>query len=812
MRKLEEDILRRIRIVCQRNGPETSSPGQATFEQIHQDIREFVRPLKAGTLRSIIHQMIEEGILARFRSKKHTYRPVALDRVSLADLLTEARTQIDPTHRRAAGRRATVGGSREVQTISQRQWERMRSALRKLARSRHPQLSLEEAMAQPASDLCHWAPDAGPGGEGDWQRLVAAMERASKPSTRSDDVSAIRTLADLSATHGWIARSERHDPDYTPVPAAWAEVQDSWRIVMREAGYSRAASISLLLLTAVAELLGDHVIPRELTPDDWDRVRCWVEDEMLDRGWPTSGRSQLRMGFQALRAAGLVNAHEWKAYYHREQRARNLIARQDRIRISKAYGREHRGEVPPRARLTAIAGLPNSLSGLKGAESPYGLHQLLEHFTRRGTHLGEDIPARAAYPNEEHRSIRPSTRTAWAEATVFGNLEMIGYVVGWLNKERDVDWTTSDLRQLVTPETLNWIFSQASGGKISEDRARRILVLLARIASPYLETIATNQGDEEMAREFAHASQLANSPSGAQNGDGSRLVSLASRLREEAYGDDPQIRKRRRKAQAVERAYQFATGESSAYEGMWKIFRFARREFLDRVGVAESSELGSLPTRSIWQEAGKLLRDLVYVQDQLMVPLRARSSTLITMRMRNPDMSAHYPAQIFKVAGNGEMDVRYSTPDGAGPYDVHLWHAYSRTGGVRAMELARREEDTDAVYVAFGRETLQVSRGANGEQMLAGRRDHFVGAVRRVLEAARLGGLDLDPQFLIDEGVATTHQFRHAAATWLCGEGRVEEAALLLHHSNLDMVQRIYSGRTAAAGSEVIMRSLGTDE
>ena len=808
----KEAVLRCTRIICQRNGPESPTPGQATFKEIHEAVREFVRPIKAGTLRSVIHALIEEGAVALFREKKHTYRPIALDRVTLGDLLREAEKRIDSTVRRMAGRRATVAGSREVEAVSQRQWERMRAALRKLARSRHPELSLNDAMAQPASDLFHWSPDAGPGGEGDWHRLVRAMEAASKPSTRSDDVSAIRTLADLSATHGWIARSERHDPNYTPVPAAWAKIQDTWRKVMRQAGYSRAASISLLLLTAVAELFGGDVTPGDLSPDDWARVRSWVEEQMLDRDWPTSARSQLRKGFQALREAEIVDAEEWKAYYHREKRSRCAISRAHRIRISKAYGREHRSSVTPEDRLTAIQGLPGSLAGLKDTESPYGLHQLLEHFTRKGTLLGNDIPARAAYPNEEHRSIRPSTRAAWAEATVLGNLEMIGYVVGWLAKEKKVDWTTSDIRELVTPETLNWIFRKATEGAISEDRGGRILALLARIASPYLEAVAKREGDQKLEQDFAHASRLASSPSGAENGNGSRLVSLAGRLRDEAHGLDPQVQRRRQKAQAVERLYQRATGQESAYVGMWTIFRSARRELLDRLGLAKSLELSDVSPEYILEEAGKLLRDLVYCQDQLMVPLRARSSTLITLGMRNPDMSAYYPAAVFKVVANGDMEVRYSTPDGAGPYDVHLWHAYIQPRGVRELELARRGEDTDAVYVAFGREKHQVSRNADGEEMLTGRRAHFVGAIRRVLEAARLGGMDLDPQSLIDAGVATTHPFRHAVATWLCAEGRIEEAAMLLHHSDLGMIRKVYSGRTAAAGGEVIMSSMGDDE
>ena len=507
----KEAVLRCTRIICQRNGPESPTPGQATFKEIHEAVRELVRPMKPGTLRSIIRALIQQGAVAPSRQKKRTYRAIALDRVTLEDLLREAEKQIDSTVRGTAERRATVAGSPEVEAISQRKWERIRTALRKLARSRHPELSLKEAMAQPASDLFHWSPDEGPGGEGDWRRLTRAMERASKPSTRSDDVSAIHTLADLSASHGWI--------------------------------------------------------------------------------------------------------------------------------------------------------------------------------------------------------------------------------------------------------------------------------------------------------------RIASSPSGAENGNGSRLGSPAGRLRDEAHGLDPQIQGRRQVAQAVERLYQKATGQESAYVGMWTIFRSARRELLDRLGLAKSSELSDVSPEYIWKEAGKLLRDLVYYQDQLMVPLRALTSTLITMGMRDPDMGAYYPAGVFKVVANGDMEVRYSTPEGAGPYDLHLWHAYSQPGGVRELELARRGEATDAVYVAFGHEKLQVSRNADGEKMLTGRRHLFVWAVRRVLEAARLGGMELDPQFLIDEGVATTHPCRHAVATWLCAEGRLEEAAMLLRHSNLNMIRKVYSGpTTAVAGGEVIMSSMGEDE
>ena len=809
---LKEQVLRRIRTICQANGPESLHPGRASFSEIHEDVREFVRPMKGGTLRSIIKDLIKEGTMNRFREKGHTYRPVALDRVTFGDLLNEAKKQIDPSASKSAGRRATVDGSREVETISLRQWERIRAALRKVTRSRHPKLSRREAMAQPASDLFHWAPDEGPGGAGDWHRLVRAMEQASQPSTRSDDVSAIRILADLSASHGWIPRSDRHDPTYSPVPASWAPIQESWRTLIYAAGLSRAASISMLLLTAVSELFGDAVEPSGITPDQWTRVRAWVEEEMLDRDWHTSARSQLRRGFQVLREAGTVEACEWEAYYHRGKRARTLITRKHRMRIAQAYGRQHREMVKRADRLAAIDALPASLDGLKKHDSPFGLHQALEHFTRKGFRLGRDIPARGVYPNEQHRQSRPSTWVAWTEATVYGNLEMIGYVLGWMATEEGVDWATSDLSHLGSPDTVSWVFEQTVSGAISEDRGGRILALLARIASPYLEAVATKLGDSEMADGFAKASKLASSTHGFEDKNGSRHVSLARQLKEGTTHENEQIEKARAKARKVEKAYRRETGEGSAYKGMWKIFRHARREFLDRVGAVSSAELSALEPSSLRARAGQLLRDLVYFQDQLMVPLRAQSSRLMTLDMRDPDMSALYPPEIFKVRKNGSMEARYASPSRSGPYDVDLWHAYVRPGGVRELELERRGEQTDAVYVAFGRETHEMGRDANGSLMLVGRRDHLCGAVKRVLEASRLGGLEIDPQALIAEGVAATHQFRHAVATWLCAKGKIQEAAMLLHHASMDMVARVYAAQTAADGNVVMIGAMDDDE
>ena len=64
--------------------------------------------------------------------------------------------------------------------------------------------------------------------------------------------------------------------------------------------------------------------------------------------------------------------------------------------------------------------------------------------------------------------------------------------------------------------------------------------------------------------------------------------------------------------------------------------------------------------------------------------------------------------------------------------------------------------------------------------------------------------MEPDPQPLVDASLATTHQFRPAAATWLCAEGR--EAAMLLYDAHLDLIRKTYFGRAAAPGGEVILR------
>lgn len=811
-RNVHDTILKAARIACHSQGPESPHPGRARFEQIDAVLRDLGIRQKAGTLRKHLKNLIAEGKMAYFHGQGHEYRPVDLDIISLGSLLVQAERHVSSGLQKTAGRRATVDGSRQLEKLSRRQFERISAAARKLARHLHPDLPLEAALCQEAGALFVWTPEDGPGGQGDWGPLIREMERASAASTRRDDVGAIRTLADLAATHGWISRSPRHDPDYQPVPAAWAETQQAWRAAIYEAGISRAASISLLLMSIIAERLGTDRDPALLSPKEWATIRELTEERMLALGLHTSGRSQLRRGFEALRAAGLVNAEAWKAYHVRTKRRATILPRQARLGLMAAYGRENRPAVDHQDRMKALSKLPDSMSGLRNPEDLYGLHRMLEHFTRPSEELGDDLPPRDIYPRETLRQVRPSTKVAWKERSLGGNLEMLGVLFGWMAKHRGTDWAASDLRELGDPEHVRAFYTFIQKGGLSSDRGKRVLSLWARVASPYLEAVAVRSGDLEFADRCAEASALASSERGVVRPDGSRDSSFVRRLQQSAKATD-KVRKQKAKARRVEAAYTTAVGSPSAYEAMWRIFHFARTAFLKDLGVETSEALLALEPHRVWDVGGQTLRDLVYFQDQLMVPLRSATSSLITVHMRpwtpHGPITGEFPAETLKVERNGDMSVTYTGPPGSpsGPYDRALLELYQGPKGVRELELRARKVLTEAVYVPFGAEEFVEERGTDSTVLWTVGNSHFVQAVRRVHAQAVLGGLDYDPQFLIAEGVATTHPFRHALATWFCSQGRIEDAALLLHHSGLDMIRAVYSARTASDAASAILRT-----
>ena len=783
-----------------------SATGRWTLPDLNDVlVKRTGRRTKAGA--TMFAELVANGSIVRWGSGNETEYSAALAAESLADLLTLAKTAIaEPTaSAKRPGRRVRTGESRIVEAITAKDYTKIVTACNTIARYMQPgvcQADIPEVLQSVKREYFAWDPDARAGG--DWRPILDLAAKASaalSPNETNAKVSAIRKLMDLAATHYWIPRSVRHAANHEAIPATWAELYEEFRSSLVGSGLNVKAGL-LALFEGCARL---GMCPRTA---DWQRVIEHMEDTFTAQQMPSNARSGIRAVYRAVREAGRLDGPAWDGRARQRDAGLSLVSAGTIAAVANMYGADT--EQPGLREAAACADwqgpLWNGFGNYSGlVNGPYGLRRMLVHFACDISLSADfDVPNRVVYPRQRTRATSARTRTAWRASTISTALEHLLHYAGWLERHQGVEFRDTlnergqivargnDLRALLDPDNLRAYRLAVLVGKHStKGRFVRLVKVLARIASPYLESTALSVGDESLADSMADVSAMLS----GSNGHGGE-VSWVEGLR-----DSPEERaaKLRRKALAVQRVWTRHEDVCSfAYEQLERI----RAEIILQIETAGGMPLDAQvraidsgqiqPTR----EWARLVRDATYWQDQLIVPLRAATSSRLDLAERRHladyrRIYADIPAAKMKSSGNGNFDPNYSHAHDS-PYITALYRLYIMKGGARQIlrtDATGQHVDLAAFYVPDAATTGEPRISTAG----------FREIVHRVVQACEhvLGGVTYEE--LKRARVLGTHFFRHAYGTIMVRNNLTDIASYYLHQTDTKMLRMVYSANTAGS-------------
>jgi len=747
--------------------------------------------------RAPLKEMLADGTILRFGRQ---YRARGLDSVSLADVLGFAKGAVDETSVRKPGRRNLTTESRQVLTLTKSQFEKGRAALNKVGQYLHPDLPKGEANARVGSEHLLWNPTAGVGGRGDW----AILDIVRSAGGTAQHVGDARTVMDLAATHQLITSTRRHDPEYCPVPTAWADIHRRWSALVR--GHPRCEWAVYELLAAVSTTHGTHRSPDRLTPSEWGSVIGHCEAQ-----WETTGtlsparRSEVRAAYRALHSAGVVQGPPWDGHQRQMEEAVCVFpgAFVEDLAFTYCWDRPDESRLPGYDAEVWRAAPPEIASLMR--EGPFSLHRVVLHFTETDPKLLEDegIPPRDMWPREAHRMHSGKSGTAYKTATLVANLRLLGLYLGVLKEHEGLDFgpeSSTTLDEALSVELLDAFYRHGTR-YTTKETIRRTMIVLARIASPFGEGTALleNLGDE-VADRMAQVSKLANSPSGVKV-DGQRRTSYAKAAR----SDLKTQRQRnvtydlREISERTNEAWCLVTGQQHGFLGFIQVMEFQRRCALTALGADDFREVVESGDVDLSREQAVRVRAAAMLQDDMVVPLRTGTMLKMTREAHRRDLGGtivgHYPAWMMKASDSavGDLRVLYWDPGVlTSRYDPYLFD----------------------LYVAHARHVLAPgNRTRFWVPDVAGREEphrHWggiSGAVPRsvlrtaVEEWASRHEIDASPLFVAyGNGTPVTwHRLRHLFARFWCARRQTEMAARLLHHSSLDQVMEVYGRRSASS-------------
>lgn len=744
--------------------------------------------------------------MSQFKAGNQTEYSAPVHRVSLADLIVIAEEHVVTDTGRVGAR--AKDASRKVESITASGLTNIRAMCGTVATFLGPGQDAGQVLSQVGGEHFIWDAE-----NEEWSSFLRLVRRAVKAADIRKDtgyryVGAARTLLDLAATHGWIARTPRHQDGYEPVPAAWADLYNNWREKMAGEGLDRLRRSLMLLFEACARF-DEH--PMDAA---WEVVIEHMEDWFRGANISSNERTSVRRTYRALRAQGLIAGPEWDGRARQREAGISLLAQSEIKWVAQRYGTGPDGtgeglKAAIRRQHFPWKGWEAYEDGL--VSGPYGLRRAVLFFTAgAGDARVLKLPSRATFPRVPIRGMTTRSEKAWRVATCATNLSALLHVAGWMARERDVDWSVCDLRTLLDLDHLEAFLREAYAADdfITLRSAKDRVQVLARLASPYAEKVALDEEDESLADRMQRVSTKLSSPV-AVDGEPSWMTTLKQDLTEENHEAV-----QRRKALRIEAVW---TNQQTAADYAYRQLRRVRDFTLQALGTdyGPLAEQGAAiergDTAPFDRQWARRVRDALYWQDQLVVPLRAATSRRLNVRDRRhtPDyrrIYAHIDAKKMKSPGNGDFRPNYT--HGADGYCRDLYRLYVMSGGAREVLITTSGQisrNIDAFYVP----DLQRS---SSERVTA---SVFRNIVRRVVRGAEDALEGVSFAELHEAHVLGTHFFRHAFATFMARNGRLEVAALYLHHANLDMLRRIYSATSAAdydvAGFlEKDLRELGT--
>ena len=752
--------------------------------------------------------LIADGPIRKWYAGRETHYAVAgAHTVTLADLLERAESCVDPDKRNAPGRRAKMGESRMVETLTSTQIRDIRAVGGVVADFVGTEGdSREQALRRVGLDYFVWTDSAGDGREGDWACFLALVTKASEAKSGaghrnlSNHISAARTLLDLAATQNWIARTAKHAEKFEAVPAEWDEIYNRWRPHV-EQRQVRACKVGMLELMGACHVLGFA------SPDvaEWLQVARHLEARWRENKTPDYTRKSARAVYRALREAGEIK--EGPEWYRGLDRPTILVPVELVEKIGDAYGSNTNLQWRRPDDATWAEWL-QSAEGL--VAGPYGLQRFLEYQTAPDDNTLDalGLPARGVFAREK---IRPQNlqraEAAWRSGTIGMHLKRLMFYAGWLAQHRGIDFSKPgcDLRVLLDRDNLEAFRLAYTNGFTTVFQFYWIVSALARIASPYMEAVAMRSGSEDIADQMAAIGRLLDSP---KTVDGRPSWKAAAQKR---MPDQAEVV--RQQAKRVKKAL---TQDGRLDEHAWDVLVTMKQGLVDLMvqesgGLSLDQQIEAISNGAILgREWARRTQEACLLQDQLVAPLRQRTILLMTCDTRHWSgeqpwtgrVYAEYPEHIVK--GGRNFNPEYLRAEDNCP-DSGVWHVfdgrvfglYVMAGGARDVLLTGprgRKWESEYFYVPDAATSDAKVMKRTGARLV---KDAYESMRERMVDLTRsVTGLP-DSTTLRKQGGLGSHSYRHAFGSKWAPENLVY-AAEYLHHADINTTRKHYCAQDAS--------------
>lgn len=774
-----------------------------TETEVRIDLRPSREPLRS---------LLARGEILAFKGGRYTEytTPVAgMTRLTLLDIARKAGEKVDPEHEAKKGSRSAE--ERRVEVISESQYQHVKTAVNRVGRyisgekrDRRNE-KLHPALAEIGPEYFVWDPDAGKMGKGDWRKLLQLVEEAAPKSSETQYKGSVRALMDLAATYKWVARTPLHEREYAPIPADWTSLYNQWREELR--GQVDQLKTGLLALFETC-----HRHHQESPANaDWESLIHRMEERFKANDVSSKKRSVIRRTYRVARAASLLTGPEWNGRRYWSRNAVSLVPLGDREKVAELYGQDGRQkgiQAAIQGELLPWPGRWEEFSGL--VEGLYGLRRWIHYATVPASKAGDlDVPDRGLYPRDRIRGTSARSDQGWATSTVETALAQVSSFAGWIAREHGVDWSKADLRTMLCEDFLRGYksFQEAERQVGLKTRIKRF-GRLARLASPYLEWIAWEEEDAELADRMAHLSRLMSSPDAAVNGGKSWIA----RWKSQASSD--RVEDLRRIAKRIERTW--TRGGKAAPCAYWQLRRVlgGALELLEedygpidaqvaaiRRGESQVEAAGRIYAKldRVW---AKRVRDVMYWADQVIVPLRVSTSVKLDHVDRREGASFNHLSAKIHRDKRKTNSPKWFKPNycktGRG-YPVDLYRLYVMEGGARQRLLTHKDGQVvgaDAHYVHDLQGRANTARMSTASFRRLTRR-----VVRELLDRRpAILSPDATPPITFEElngpdHVLATHMFRHAYARyWVREQEDLHTASSYLDHSDKSMLLDVYLG------------------
>jgi len=779
----------------------TSEQGVWSMPDLEREcMNEVDHHVRLRSHRGPMKELLEAGEIAAFPNANRTTYASRVPEQNLYEILVLAGKEVDPEAKGDPGRRSTASGPRSVHFLTPRQLIGVTTWCNHIARLWDPGAGrskdrLQAAMALVGRDYLQWDPAGGPGGRGDWTRMLDLVRRAAavRNVPAEEGLGSIRVLLDLAATHGWIPGDIERD-NGPRIPAEWAPLFEAFKTACTDVDASGEAVKELLAGCSRA-----GIDPARAGADEWAILIDDLESSFDSSKTPSQKRGSIRRAYRAIRSSGLINGPDWCGRTAQVEGRRSLVSDASVRTIAEWYGVDTRA-----ASMFEIASKPwpgfSAYSGL--VEGVYGLRKTL---------------LQACAPEEvlrihglRSRLMNKGQGDAVAAGTLEMHLGLLSMYAGWHRKQGvDFGLEENDLRVLLSAEALedfyrNWRFADW----MSANRRRKLLGVLGKTLRHFALPRSIDRGDREEQTRFERALALLESPTGLDGRPSIKAELDASVRGDVSATSQAEARKVEdgwtRCQEVAEWAYDQIEAVRDAL--IWRV-ESQLGATLPEVADDPAAFLSRLDRGGLYD-----VQCALFFSDQLCAPVRSKA-----VRRTNLKDRRHSPSFVTVWAEFPDNSMKRRVPfrpnyrkKADATYPVDLYRLWVHPHGARARLLV------DANGRSWEEEAFYLQEAKGGTDQAPARRIPK-GSASKIVKRGAKRALEFDPQCLggidLEEleaaKVLNVHAFRHAVGTRLTSIGKIQEASKILHHVDTRMVQRVYCAITEADidGSALISRA-----